>query len=294
MLADGFEFDAICFGGGSLQTVAYLAELEALERALGDAPVNTVIRHFAGSSAGALYAIACACGMRSRDLRDGIFELCTIFTPSITCLWHTYGLDDCVQMDRILTALLKTHGVDIDMSIEAVEDMYGVSLSIYAIDSETKHGVFMPRTCSLKQAFKCSAAIPVVFSPQYYDDRLYLDGSFGNCWIPHTLSATHRWIWFRVRTNDDTSLSPSTLTPGRCTSFEQYILRVLGVVRGPADIAVDVEHVRQFKIAVDPRVPYVIPRMDPVVMRRVCDAPSPARIAFMRARAQHSDSSTSP
>lgn len=289
LTADGFEFDAVCFGGGSLQTVAYLAELEALERTVGDAPVSTVIRHFAGSSAGALYAIACACGMRSRDLRDGIAELCTIFSPSITCLWRTYGLDDCAQMDRILMALLKRHGVDINTSIGDVEAKYGVSLSIFAIDSETKRGVFMPSTCTLKQAFKCSAAIPVVFSPQYYAGRMYLDGSFGNCWIPQTLPASHRWLWLRVQqSGSERSPPPRVAAPsphrrfGCNLSVEQYAMLVLDIARAPADIALEVEHVRQCKIAVDPRVPYIIPRMDPAVMRRICDALPPARIAFAR------------
>jgi hypothetical protein len=286
LTADGFEFDAICFGGGSLQTVAYLAELEALELAVGDAPVSTAIRHFAGSSAGALYAIACACGMRSRDLRDGIAELCTIFSPSITCLWRTYGLDDCTQMDRVLMALLKRHGVDINTSIGAIEATYDVSLSIFAIDSETKRGVFMPPACTLKQAFKCSAAIPIVFSPQYYANRMYLDGSFGNCWIPQTLPASHRWLWLRVQQHSPPPppTQPAPPPPPRL-SIEYYAMLVLDVARAPADIALEVDHVRQCKIAVDPRVPYIIPRMDPATMRRICDALPPARIAFARRHA---------
>ncbi|KAJ1640371.1 acyl transferase/acyl hydrolase/lysophospholipase [Pavlovales sp. CCMP2436] len=262
--ANGVEFDAVCFGGGSLQTVAYLTEISALERRIGGS-LHTAVRAFAGSSAGALIAIACAAGMSSLDLGECMVDMSeALFAPSIATMWRKYGLDDGTGMDTMLSEKFGQFGIDLDQTIGAFQERYRALLYIYAVDASKRTGVFMPTHCSLRDAIHCSTAIPGIYCPCWFENRLYLDGSFLNCTLPSTLPATHKWLWMRVLSSAD---GPAFTRDG---TIEAYMGTVLSVVRAPADMHMgDAPHVFACDVPADERVPFIVPRMQKSVMRAV-------------------------
>jgi len=271
--ADGFIFDAICFGGGSLQTACYIAEMAALERAI-NGPVSTRVKHFAGSSAGVMFAIGFAAGGTALDGGDLIERMAPhMFAPNIATLWHAHALDDGTLLEKSLREhMLGTLGVDMDQPIKAFEETHGVTLDVYAVDAGQRRGMCMPKHATLMQAFRCSAAIPLIFPPAFFEDRLYMDGAFGNCWIPHTLNRCHRWLWLRAQQPAPGS-SDSLFTPDMFKDykgFEAYMSVIISVVRAPADVVVDMPtNMRAFDITPDACVPFLVPRMSAVAVREM-------------------------
>lgn len=262
--ADGHPFDGICFGGGSLQTFCYLKEISAIERVI-EARLNTHIKHFAGSSAGCLFAISIAAGLTSHVIAETMVPVMdSLFKPSLANIWRHMGLDDASCMEAALRKAMKNHDIDMDMTISQFEEKHSIHLYLYAVDAEIQTGMFMPGHCTLMQAFRCSSAIPLLYVPYWFEDKLYIDGSFLNCYIPHILPADMNWYWMRVQ--QVIPQPPHTIehvfTP-RNASMEKYIEIVLGVVRSPAEVVIEMpDTVCVRNIAADARVPFLIPRMN--------------------------------
>lgn len=266
--ANGVEFDAICFDGGSLQTASYIGEIRALELALGDRALNSHFKSFSGVSAGALFAISCACGLRAKDVAECTEEISDAgFQPSLISFWTRLGLDNGDRMYRAVARTLALRGVSFNQTISEFEALYGVQLRIYSVDAITCKGVFMPGHCMLEAAFRCTSAIPFVFTPQFFEGRVHMDGIFGMRWLPGMLPSDQKWLWLRVKGMGQ-DMVPALDPKSMC--IETLLCVILRVIRASAIAHADESHVHIVDLDFNARLPYIIPRHSRSIVRAVC------------------------
>lgn len=261
--SDGDQFDAICFGGGSLQAVSFFPEVHAIERTIGGR-LNTVVKHFAGISVGSIFAIVLGSGATSVDFGDQVERIIDgAFKCNIHTMWKTCGMDDGTALERNLVEVLYNLGIDAQMTIGEYEKHYAVTLSIIAFDAYAVETIVMPPHATLIQGIRCSSAIPFIFSPYFFEDKLYLDGAFGNYRVPSILDTSRKWLWLRL--NSTLTKPVSTQRP----AYEDLVTIVLLAIRRPGDVAPKCDHVMERCIPPDSRVPTTLLNIDQATMRRV-------------------------
>jgi NTE family protein len=168
---------AIAFGGGGARGLAHIHVIEALDE-LGIRPVM-----IAGSSIGAIMGAGMAAGMTGKEIRE--FTLATVGNPRevMNRIWslRPTSMREMVNgglrvgqynLERILRAFLPG-------TIPEEFDRLGIPLKVTATDYYGQSEIVIDEG-SLFKALAASAAIPAVFMPVRFEDRLMIDGGIYN------------------------------------------------------------------------------------------------------------------
>ena len=159
----------IALSGGGMKGIAHVGALEVLnERGL-----LKCVKEYIGTSAGALIAMCMVLGYTLQELRT----LCTLFDFSLmlnlepeTILLcpEKFGMDNRLNMDRLLVVLLKAKGFGPATTFEDLRDL-PKQLRVYAADITIcdVHEFSLkatPRT-ELRVAVQASMCVPFYFTP---------------------------------------------------------------------------------------------------------------------------------
>lgn len=168
---------SLALGGGGARGLAHVHVLEALDE-LGIRPVE-----IAGSSIGALMGTAYASGMSGRDIRDYTLSIWSRPREVLSAVWRMR------QVAPTGIPLLKPRMVDIDAERtlrafmptswpDRIEDL-DIPMSITVTDFYDQQG-FAVRSGPLIEWLAAGIAIPAVFCPRQWDDRVLVDGGIAN------------------------------------------------------------------------------------------------------------------
>lgn len=172
---------ALALGGGGARGLAHIAALEAFDE-LGIKPVA-----IAGTSIGAMYGAAYASGVSGAELRAHTLETLTLRFSMIRDLFSARAksglrnslpglrgmprralLDPEALLKIIMPAATVASFADLKIPLEVIASDYYAQEPIVLSDG------------SLRRAVAASMALPVVFRPVAYDDRVLIDGGMTN------------------------------------------------------------------------------------------------------------------
>lgn len=269
---DGFEFDAICVGGGSLQTIAFLPEIISMHNALNGQPINTRIKRFVGCSAGNIFAIAMAAGLpldQLISLLEGISRQ-NLFKPSLMGLWTSMGMDDGEALCHALLSEFATRGINLDMPISEFNAKHGVELDMFTVDGFSARGTFVPRHATLLQGIRCSGAIPFVYAPYFFDDTLYFDGEVAYAALKASLDTHTNWLELRVDTQAATA-NPRASCAHLQLNWGSYLRFVRAAFSVVCPACTAMKHIFVCLCRPDERIPAIIPRVSPHLIKSILD-----------------------
>ncbi|CAE7943350.1 unnamed protein product [Symbiodinium sp. KB8] len=113
-LATWSRYRTLCCGGGGTRGIAFIGVLETLEYLFGAhaaAPMNWQkhLSTYAGTSFGAIIALACTLGMWSADMRAALetLEKKDFFRPGLKSFTLTLGMDNGRGIRQFLTSLMR-------------------------------------------------------------------------------------------------------------------------------------------------------------------------------------------
>jgi predicted acylesterase/phospholipase RssA len=164
----------IALSGGGMKGIAHVGALEVLhERGL-----LKCVREYIGTSAGALIALCMVLGYTLQELRT----LCTLFDFSLmlnlepeTILLcpDKFGLDNRLNLDRLLVTLLKAKGYGAATTFEDLREL-PKQLRVYAanITNCDVHEFSLKATprVELRVAVQASMCVPFYFTPVVHPD----------------------------------------------------------------------------------------------------------------------------
>lgn len=165
----------LALGGGGARGLAHIPVVEALDD-MGLRPSE-----IAGSSIGALVGAGVAAGMSGRDIRRYVLDVFGTNSELLHRFWRLrpQNLAELMQPrlirfdpERVLKVLLP------DVLPSRFEDL-AVPLTVVATDFFGWEGVSLSSGPLLK-GIAASAALPILFNPVAYDDRLLIDGGIFN------------------------------------------------------------------------------------------------------------------
>lgn len=172
----------LAFSGGGMRAIAYIGALRAL-----DEKHVTNIDEVIGSSAGCIYAVACACKvniweikrfMKSIDyssLVDDSFLIVDIYH-----LYNNYGWCRGDKLLKLFETILEKFTGNKDITFKELYDKTNIKLIITATnmrDKKTNYfSVDTEPNMMVKIAMRASTAIQFFFEPVMYNNVFYNDG----------------------------------------------------------------------------------------------------------------------
>lgn len=172
--------DFLVFEGGGIKGLAYCGALEGF-------PDLSMIKGFAGTSAGAIMAAFLATGISLSKIKEILLN--TDFSkiiptdawriPMLYNIFNTYGyMDDTNFMNFLKTALPR------DYTLKELYDERQTVLITVGSNLNTRKPVYFNYennpNMKVTEAVRISISIPFVFRPVNYENALYVDGGLGD------------------------------------------------------------------------------------------------------------------
>jgi predicted acylesterase/phospholipase RssA len=182
-------YENLVFGGGGSKCAAYLGAIKVLD----DAGCLAECKRFAGSSAGALVAFACALGLdfgRIEELIGSIDFADTVRDPAYGTMHklvkryigtkNHYGIHSGKWMVELCRYVCFEVTGNADLTFRQLHAFNGRELCITASNvscmaEEYFHVKTAPDMC-IKDAVRMSVALPVLVQPVDYKGSIYVDG----------------------------------------------------------------------------------------------------------------------
>jgi predicted acylesterase/phospholipase RssA len=164
-----------------MRGLAHIGALEVLE-AKG---YLKAVKEYVGISAGAFIAFAICIGCTLPELRKTVtlldFGLIRSLSPEdVFRFMDTFGFDTGENIDRLITAMLRSKGMAPTTTFRELAKRPGPALRMFATELNTcSQKEFSARTTpetEVKSALRASMCIPIYFTPVNIDGRLMVDG----------------------------------------------------------------------------------------------------------------------
>lgn len=166
----------VALGGGAARGLTHIPYIEAMDE-LGIKPT-----HIAGTSIGAMMGAGWAAGFSGAELREYAYDYLGSMRSIVGRIWST-------RMKSFSTLLRNSMSMQLD-ALEVINsfipegvpeqfDELDIPLFIIAADFNTWHQVVF-RHGKLMPAIAASIAIPSIFKPVEFGDRLLIDGGVVN------------------------------------------------------------------------------------------------------------------
>lgn len=196
------EVKYLVFSGGGVRGYSYVGVVKALERAHVD---MAALHGGGGTSIGALIGALVCAGWTAAQLE---VELLAVHAKekidmSLTCLFHQFGLDTGATLLSYIDALLERTTHCTHITFEQLWLLKRKRLVVIACDLKHNEELVFDheRTphVSVAAAVQMSMAVPGLFAPVAWNDRLVVDGGLKNNfplkYFPpeHTLGVRVSW-----------------------------------------------------------------------------------------------------
>ncbi len=200
---------SLALGGGGAKGLAHIPVLEAFEE-LGVRP-----HRLAGTSIGAIVATLYGAGIDAAEMREGIADLVVtrrdrlpdILAKKDIFKWLDF-LDPTLKRGGLLKGESFQKFLSERMDVETFEDL-AIPVKVVAADFWSREQVVL-NTGALSDAVKASMAIPGLFSPVEWHDRVLIDGGVVNP-VPYDLWQDDCDITVAVDVSGARSAGPSHL-----------------------------------------------------------------------------------
>lgn len=175
-------FDCLVLSGGSLKGVSHVGAVRCLEEML----VMGRIMHFIGSSSGAIVSFLAAIGLTSSEMQDRIVqfardaenESCDV--DRLLGIADAMGLDDGSRLEAWLRDALESRVGVRDMSFIDLAKATGRNLVVSGTNLTRQRVEYFcvdaTPSMDVVKAVRISMSIPIIFSPVFHDDCVYVDG----------------------------------------------------------------------------------------------------------------------
>ena len=186
------ESPYICFGGCGTRSVFYYGMFETLAKRPEYDEFRHQLRGCAGSSSGAMMALAVAVGADFNELCSilsdfGAQHKTAIPSLSVQTLFDAYGLDEGEVLQGLIDRFIEALGLARNTTFQSLTRLAKKDLRICATNLHTRSPFYFSvetsPTLTLRDALFMSMTLPFIFRPQRYMGELYVDGGM-TCNVP--------------------------------------------------------------------------------------------------------------
>lgn len=211
-------YNSISFSGGALKGISYCGVLKCLE----EKQVIKNIKHFSGTSIGALFALLIVVGYTSKELEKFSlnFDYNLLEDIDISKVFVRYGISSSRNIDKLIKCFLNRKGLYEKITFGQLYEKTGKKLSICCCKlNDFSPVLFNYEThpnFEVYSACKMSMSIPILFTNNKFNGEYLVDGCFYRN-IPIEIHPTQETLGFYL-------LSPESYT--QINSAENYIKQV--------------------------------------------------------------------
>lgn len=181
-------YRGIAFEGGGITGLAHIGALEVLD----DQKIYSQLTHFAGSSAGSVFATLAACRYSPTNMRKMLLEMDIrklksspwLIVMNIYRLIEQYGWYDGSIIEKTAGDLLEEVSGDRNITFKQIMNKWGSFLIITTTNVNTGETEYLsPETTpdmTVAHAIYTSSSLPPLFPPVLKDCQYYVDGGLLN------------------------------------------------------------------------------------------------------------------
>lgn len=175
------KINTLVLAGGGVRGFAFLGALMAIQDRFGEQAMSR-ITNFAGSSVGALTALALALRLPPSNISAIVagLDIAELFRKDATHLMTTFSLNDGTSLRKAIVAILTGAGCREDLTLAGLRDLFGTCLTVVVTDLCSAGVLYMgPEThphMPVVKAVQASMALPPLFAPVHHEDMLLVDG----------------------------------------------------------------------------------------------------------------------
>lgn len=173
----------LSFAGAGSSGYAYAGFLDALERAAGYDEWRRELKGVAGTSAGALAALAVVLGLDATARARVLHEILDVVAPlnmDLALLARRYGVDDGTTFRTQIQEVLEMSGLSASSTLGDLHRLLRVEFAVVCTDLSTSTQVTLsPRTHAgvrVCDAIFASCCVPFLFTPMELDGHVLVDG----------------------------------------------------------------------------------------------------------------------
>lgn len=167
----------LILSGGGIKGISHIGAIAALE----ELNIINKIETFVGTSVGSLIISLYIIGYSSAELFNFIklFDLGKLKNINILNL-STFGLDDGSRLDFVIQKLITGKGYDAKITLKEIYEIKKKKIIFTTVCVNNMEICFKSYLTDpdlpLYLAIRMSAAIPIIYSPIVYKDKMYIDG----------------------------------------------------------------------------------------------------------------------
>jgi predicted acylesterase/phospholipase RssA len=192
----------VVFSGGGQRGLAYAGAITALSDVYN---INLAhgLHGAAGTSIGAMFALFMVLKLGAQEVEQEIqdADMHSLLSMNIGMLLTRYGLDDGQRLEARINAVIRRFTRLTNPSMVELERFTGRAFTCVATDVCTNKAFYMSATTvpdmPVSKAVAISMAIPPVFCPTHYKDKVLVDGGFVDNFPMH-LFPLHETLGLRV------------------------------------------------------------------------------------------------
>ena len=179
------HYDTLCLSGGGIKGFAFVGALKYLEK---KEYINlSNIKHFIGTSAGAITSLFLSLGYNCKELKIFILEFdFNKIQPDVNIdnLIINFGIDNGEKIILLLEEFIEYKFDVKDLTFEEHYKLTNKKLSIigtnYNKGTEVIFNYETKPKMSIITAVRISSAVPIIFTPVLFEDEYYIDGGLVN------------------------------------------------------------------------------------------------------------------
>lgn len=170
--------NTLVLSGGGIKGICFIGALQALQ----ELNILNNIKIFAGTSVGSIVCFLIIIGYTPEELYEfiKIFDFSKVNIMNFEILINEFGLNDGLQIIRILSSFLTKKKYNINVTLKELYDITQKEFIITTTNINKKCCEYLsyktyPDLCVL-QAIKMSISMPIIFTPVKFNNNMYVDG----------------------------------------------------------------------------------------------------------------------
>lgn len=192
----------VVFSGGGQRGLAYAGAITALKDVYG-IHLSRGLKGAAGTSIGAMFALLMVLGLDAKQVEQEIedADMHALLSMNIGLLLTRYGLDDGQRLETRINSLISRFTRLTKPSLAELQAFTGREFKCVATDVCLNQPFYMSAATTpdlpVAKAVAISMAIPPIFCPTPYQDKVLVDGGFVDNFPMHAFPL-HETLGLRV------------------------------------------------------------------------------------------------